>query len=86
MLVVAWRWCSFGLFVAAALLLSPIVWLDYYALTAVPLAVVNSGDFQIKLKDGVSLSATLKLPATAQGPIDTALELLDPQAGWVRPR
>ena len=40
-LVVAWRRCSFGLFVAAALLLSPIVWLDYYALTAVPLAVVR---------------------------------------------
>jgi hypothetical protein len=40
-LVAAWRRCSFGLFVAAALLLSPIVWLDYYALTAVPLAVVR---------------------------------------------
>ena len=40
-LVAAWHRCSFGLFVAAALLLSPIVWLDYYALTAIPLAVVR---------------------------------------------
>jgi len=40
-LVAAWRRCSFGLFVAAALLLSPIVWLDYYALTAIPLAVAR---------------------------------------------
>jgi len=29
------------LFVAAALLLSPIVWLDYYAVLAVPLAIVR---------------------------------------------
>ena len=37
----AWRRRSFGLFVAAALLLSPIVWLDYFAVLAVPLAVVR---------------------------------------------
>jgi Glycosyltransferase family 87 len=37
----AWRRQSFVLFVAAALLLSPIVWLDYYALLAIPLAVVR---------------------------------------------
>jgi hypothetical protein len=40
-LAVAWRRRSFALSVAAALLLSPIVWLDYFALTAVPLAVVR---------------------------------------------
>ena len=32
---------SFVLFVAAALMLSPIVWLDYYAVLAVPLAIVR---------------------------------------------
>ena len=40
-LAFAWRRRSFALFVAAALLLSPIVWLDYFALTAIPLAVVR---------------------------------------------
>lgn len=40
-LALAWRRHSFTLFVAAALLLSPIVWFDYFALTAIPLAVVR---------------------------------------------
>ncbi len=40
-LVAMWRRRSFALAVAAALVLSPIVWLDYYALAAVPLAVVR---------------------------------------------
>ena len=40
-LAIAWRLQSFVLFVAAALLLSPIVWLDYYAVLAVPLAIVR---------------------------------------------
>ena len=40
-LVVGWRLQSFVLFVAAALMLSPIVWLDYYAVLAVPLAIVR---------------------------------------------
>lgn len=40
-LALAWRRRSFVLFLAAALLLSPIVWLDYYAVLAVPLAVVR---------------------------------------------
>ena len=40
-LAIAWRRQSFVLFVAAALMLSPIVWLDYYALLAIPLAVVQ---------------------------------------------
>ena len=40
-IAIAWRLQSFALFVAAALLLSPIVWLDYYAILAVPLAIVR---------------------------------------------
>lgn len=36
-----WRTRSLGLAVAAALVVSPIVWLDYYALTAIPLAIVR---------------------------------------------
>jgi hypothetical protein len=41
LLVACWRRKSFGLAVAAALVLSPIVWLDYYAVAAVPLAAVR---------------------------------------------
>jgi hypothetical protein len=41
LLVACWRRRSFGLAVAAALVLSPIVWLDYYAVAAVPLATVR---------------------------------------------
>ena len=41
LLVGCWRRASLGLAVAAALVLSPIVWLDYYAVAAVPLAVVR---------------------------------------------
>jgi Glycosyltransferase family 87 len=40
LLVACWRRASLGLAVAAALVLSPIVWLDYYAVAAVPLAAV----------------------------------------------
>ena len=40
-LAVAWRRRSFALSIAAALLLSPIVWFDYFAITAIPLAVVR---------------------------------------------
>ena len=40
LLVACWRRASFALAVAAALCLSPIVWLDYYAVAAVPLAAV----------------------------------------------
>ena len=40
LLVGCWRRASLGLAVAAALALSPIVWLDYYAVAAIPLAVV----------------------------------------------
>jgi hypothetical protein len=41
LLVACWRRASFGCAVAAALVLSPIVWLDYYAVAAVPLAIVR---------------------------------------------
>jgi hypothetical protein len=41
LLLACWRRASFGLAVAAALCLSPIVWLDYYAVAAVPLAAVR---------------------------------------------
>ncbi len=40
-LVAVWRLESFALAVAAALVISPIVWLDYYALAAVPLAIAR---------------------------------------------
>src|SRR6188472_1358644 len=40
LIVGCWRRASLGLAVAAALALSPIVWLDYYAVAAIPLAVV----------------------------------------------
>ena len=41
LLVVMWRRRSFALAIAASLALAPIVWLDYYALAAVPLAVAR---------------------------------------------
>jgi hypothetical protein len=41
LLVACWRTASLGLAVAAALVLSPIVWLDYYAVAAIPLAIVR---------------------------------------------
>jgi hypothetical protein len=36
-----WRRRSFALAIAASLALAPIVWLDYYALAAVPLAIAR---------------------------------------------
>jgi hypothetical protein len=41
LLVACWRRQSLGFAVAAALVLSPIVWLDYYAVAAIPLSVVR---------------------------------------------
>ena len=41
LLVATWRYRSLALAVAAALTLSPIVWLDYFALAAVPLALAR---------------------------------------------
>ena len=39
--VATWRRRSFSLAIATALVASPIVWLDYFALTAVPLAIAR---------------------------------------------
>jgi Glycosyltransferase family 87 len=41
LLAATWRYQSFALAVAAALVLSPIVWLDYFALAALPLALAR---------------------------------------------
>jgi hypothetical protein len=41
LLIATWRRGSFALAIAAALVLSPIVWLDFYALAAVPLAIAR---------------------------------------------
>ena len=41
LLAATWRYRSFALAVAAALALSPIVWLDYFALAALPLALAR---------------------------------------------
>jgi hypothetical protein len=41
LLVATWRYRSLALALAAALTLSPIVWLDYFALAAVPLALAR---------------------------------------------
>ncbi len=41
LLVLTWFRKSFALAIAAALVLSPIVWLDFYALAAIPLAVAR---------------------------------------------
>jgi hypothetical protein len=41
LVVATWKTRSFALAVAAVLALSPIVWLDYFALLAIPLAVVR---------------------------------------------
>jgi hypothetical protein len=39
LLAATWRYRSFTLAIAAALTLSPIVWLDYFALALVPVAI-----------------------------------------------
>jgi Glycosyltransferase family 87 len=41
LLILTWRLGSFALAIAAALVLSPIVWFDFYALAAVPLAIAR---------------------------------------------
>jgi hypothetical protein len=41
LLAATWRYRSFTLSLAAALTLSPIVWLDYFAVAAIPLAIVR---------------------------------------------
>jgi hypothetical protein len=41
LIAVTWRYSSFTLAVATALVLSPIMWLDYFALAAIPLALAR---------------------------------------------
>ena len=41
LLALTWRRASFVLAIAAALVLSPIVWFDFYALAAIPLAIAR---------------------------------------------
>jgi alpha-1,2-mannosyltransferase len=41
LVILMWRTRSFALAIAASLALSPIVWLDYYALAAVPLGIAR---------------------------------------------
>ena len=41
LLALTWRRASFTLAIAAALVLSPIVWFDFYALAAIPLAIAR---------------------------------------------
>ena len=41
LLILTWRLGSFTLAIAAALVLSPIVWMDFYALAAIPLAIAR---------------------------------------------
>jgi len=41
LLLLTWRRQSFALAIAAALVLSPIVWFDFYALAAIPLAIAR---------------------------------------------
>jgi hypothetical protein len=41
LLAAAWRWRSFTLALATALVLSPIVWLDYFAIAAVAVAIAQ---------------------------------------------
>ena len=41
LLAATWRYRSFTLAIAAALTISPIVWLDYFALAALPLAIAR---------------------------------------------
>jgi hypothetical protein len=41
LLLATWRYRSFTLAIASALALSPVIWLDYFALAAVPLAIAR---------------------------------------------
>ena len=41
LVLATWRWKSFTLAIATALVASPIVWLDYFALAAIPLAIAR---------------------------------------------
>jgi len=64
LLVGTWRFRSFSLAVATALVLSPIVWLDYFALAALPLAIARP-----------RLSAAWFLPVATWGVAGTGLAI-----------
>jgi hypothetical protein len=64
LLVGTWRFRSFSLAVATALVLSPIVWLDYFALAALPLAIARP-----------RLSAAWFLPVATWGAAGTGLAI-----------
>jgi hypothetical protein len=66
LLLATWRFRSFSLAVAAALVLSPIVWLDYFALAALPLAITRP-----------RLSAAWFLPVATWGGAGTGLAIGD---------
>jgi glycosyl transferase family 87 len=72
LLLGTWRYQSFALAVAAALALSPIVWLDYYALAALPLAIARP-----------RFSAVWLVPLATIGLDGAGLEIGDP-AGTLR--
>jgi hypothetical protein len=67
LVVGTWRFRSFTLAIAASLTLTPIVWLDYFALAAVPLAIVRP-----------ILSPIWLLPLLTWGAPGTGLGIGDP--------
>ena len=69
-----WRFQSFTLAIASALALSPIVWLDYFALVAIPLAIARP-----------RLSAIWLLPLATWGASGTGLGIGDPTGHRARP-
>lgn len=67
LLLGTWRFRSLALAIAAALALSPIVWLDYFALLAIPLAIARP-----------RLSPVWLLPLATWGAAGTGLGIGDP--------
>ena len=67
LVVAMWRYRSFTLALAASLTLTPIVWLDYFSLAAVPLAIVRP-----------VLSPIWLLPLLTWGAPGTGLGIGDP--------
>jgi hypothetical protein len=66
LLIGTWRFRSYSLAIAAALVLSPIVWLDYFALAALPLAIARP-----------RVSAIWFLPVATWGVAGTGLAIGD---------
>ena len=67
LLVGTWRFRSYSSAAASALVLSPIVWLDYFALAAIPLAVVRP-----------RFSVIWLVPLLTWGALGTGLGIGDP--------